>query len=109
MNIVIFQPDGVGGCVQWHTPMFLKGAPQLNYRLLRQSEGAMGPSSFLVADDATIAQLTQRTLEEGENWCDLSRGMGRETEEENGNLVSHMTDETNNRGFWKHYKTVMVA
>lgn len=107
MNIVIFQPEAVGGCVQWHTPMLLKGAEQLNYRLLRQSEGAMGPASFLVADDATIAQLTQRTLEQGQPWCDLSRGMGREVEEPNGNLVSHMTDETNNRGFWKHYKKVM--
>ena len=69
----------------------------------------MGPTSFLVADDATIAQLTQRTLEEGEPWCDLSRGMNREVEEPNGNLVSHMTDETNNRGFWKHYKEVMAT
>ena len=42
-------------CVQWHTPMFLKGVPEFNKPLLRQSEAAMGPGSFLLPEDVTIA------------------------------------------------------
>ena len=59
MNIVIMQPVGVNECIQWHTPMFLKGVPEFNTRLLRQSEAAMGPASFLTSDDATIASRNQ--------------------------------------------------
>lgn len=107
MNIVIFQPISATESVQWHTPMFLKGAPELNFRLLRQSEGALGPASFLVADDASVAERTQRALHSGQPWCDLSRGNEREWTDEIGVRVSHMTDETTNRGFWSQYKKQM--
>ena len=33
--------------------------------------------------------------------------MQRETISDSGNLVSHYTDETPNRGFWRHYAKVM--
>jgi phenylpropionate dioxygenase-like ring-hydroxylating dioxygenase large terminal subunit len=76
MNIVIFQPVRVDESVQWHTPLFLKGAPELNARLLRQSEGAMGPTSFLIPEDATIAARNQLGLQARDpQWLELSRGL----------------------------------
>ena len=107
MNIVIFQPLAVDKSVQWHTPMLLERAEGLDFRLLRQSEGALGPASFLVADDASIAERTQQALEAGDPWCDLSRGLNREEIDDRGVRSSHMTDETSNRGFWQHYLRVM--
>lgn len=109
MNIVIFQPVSANTSIQWATPMFLKGARELDFRLLRQCEGALGPSSFLLADDASIAERSQKALLSGTPWCDLSRGLEREKPNDDGVLAGHMTDETSNRGFWTHYKQVMTA
>jgi len=106
---VIFQPTGTNSAVQWSTPMFLDGAPELDFKLLRQSEGALGPAAFLLADDATIAERAQKALLSGDPWCDLSRGLNRETSDEDGVITSHMTDETSNRGFWFHYRDVMMG
>jgi phenylpropionate dioxygenase-like ring-hydroxylating dioxygenase large terminal subunit len=109
MNIVIFQPTSVNSCVQWSTPMFLKGVPELNFKLLRQSEGALGPAAFLLADDATIAERAQKALQAGTPWCDLSRGIDREIVREDGVKESRMSDETSNRGFWHHYRSMMLG
>jgi len=109
MNIVIFQPTGTHSCVQWSTPMFLKGVPELNFKLLRQSEGALGPAAFLLADDATIAERAQKALQAGTPWCDLSRGIDREIVRPDGVKESRMSDETSNRGFWHHYRSVMLG
>jgi phenylpropionate dioxygenase-like ring-hydroxylating dioxygenase large terminal subunit len=109
MNIAIFQPISVNESVQWHTPLFLKGAPELNVRLLRQSEGAMGPASFLLPEDATIAARNQTGLHARQpEWLDLSRGLRREYVDQEGRIVSHMTDETTNRALWRHYKKIMT-
>ncbi|HYB40991.1 MAG TPA: Rieske 2Fe-2S domain-containing protein [Candidatus Methylomirabilis sp.] len=109
-NIAIVQPLGVEECVHWHTPMFLKGVPEFNRRLLRQSEGAMGPASFLMPEDLTVASRNQvglraRALE----WLELSRGLNREHVDAEGRRVSHVTDETTNRAFWQHYRRLMSA
>jgi len=110
MNIVIMQPVGVNECIHWHTPMFLKGVPEFNTRLLRQSEAAMGPASFLTSDDATIASRNQVGLEaRSPEWLDIGRGLHREESDGEGRRVSHLTDETTNRAFWHHYRTVMSA
>ena len=85
------------------------GLEELKKKPARQSEGALGPASFLLADDASIAERAQKALGAGTPWCDLSRGLNRETEDTDGVKTSHMTDETSNRGFWHHYRDVMMG
>jgi phenylpropionate dioxygenase-like ring-hydroxylating dioxygenase large terminal subunit len=106
--LVMIQPLSVGETINWHTPMYLKGVPEeLNNRIMRQGEVAIGPSSFLTADDAIIAERQWRALRDSPGWLDISRGATREQQRADGAVVSHYTDETPNRGFWKHYASVM--
>ncbi len=108
--LVMIQPLGVGETVNWHTPLYMKGVPDaVNRRILRQGEVAMGPSSFLTADDAIIAERQWRALQGAPGWLDLSRGAHRETVTNEGVVQSHYTDETSNRGFWEHYKSLFAA
>jgi fatty-acyl-CoA synthase len=51
LNILVIQPKAVGETLQYQTPVLLKGAPDMNKRILRNSEGAMGPAGGLIADD----------------------------------------------------------
>jgi len=109
MNIVMFQPISANECVQWHTPMLLEGVPDsLNQRIIRQSEAALGPSAFLLADDGVISERQQVALQGESAWLDLSRGLNRE-QEKDGVIHGHISDETTNRGFWKHYQKIMLA
>jgi len=108
--LVMIQPLSVGETVNWHTPLLLKDVPDaLNQRILRQGEVAMGPSAFLTADDAIIAERQWRALAGSPGWLDISRGADRESAKPEGVVESHYTDETSNRGFWNHYKSLFPA
>jgi nitrite reductase/ring-hydroxylating ferredoxin subunit len=108
-NIAIVEPVTVGECVHWHTPMFWKGVPELNRRLLRMAEAGMGPASFLMPDDLTVAARNQLGLQaRTAPWLLLGRGLNREVIDAEGRAVSHVTDETTNRGLWRHYRAVMT-
>ena len=108
LNVVFYYPVSANECVQLYTPMSLKGAPEVNKRALHQTEGAVGPASFLIPEDVIIAERNQAGLSAGgQEWVDLSRGMHREYEED-GLLVSHMSDETVNRGFWRRHREEML-
>ncbi|HVZ46489.1 MAG TPA: Rieske 2Fe-2S domain-containing protein [Ramlibacter sp.] len=108
-NIVIFQPISADESVQWHTAMLFEGADaSMNARALRQSEGALGPSSFLLADDAVIFERLQSAGRGRAGWLDLSRGLNRE-EEAQGIRTGYATDETSTRAFWRQYQKVMKA
>jgi len=109
-NVAIVQPVGVEECVHWHTPIFFKGVPQLNGRLLRQSEAGMGPASFLMPEDLAIAARNQAGLHARHaGWLALTRGLNREHVDAEGRTVSHVTDETINRALWTHYRAVMTG
>jgi len=109
-NIAIVEPVSVGECVHWHTPMFLKGAAQFNGRLLRMAEAGMGPASFLMPEDLTVASRNQAGLHaRTAEWLLLGRGLNREYMDDQGRIVSHVTDETTNRALWQHYRAVMTA
>jgi len=109
-NVAIVQPVSVEECVHWHTPIFFTGVPQLNGRLLRQSEAGMGPASFLMPEDLAIAARNQAGLHARHaGWLALTRGLNREHVDAEGRTVSHVTDETLNRALWKHYRAVMTG
>jgi phenylpropionate dioxygenase-like ring-hydroxylating dioxygenase large terminal subunit len=113
MNLAVIEPVGAGETIHYHTPLLLDGVDAaFNDRVLRQSEAAMGPASFFLPDDAVIAERMQQGLQVGrgtaDGWIDLSRGAGRERRDAMGR-VGHVSDETTNRGFWRHYRSVMTA
>ena len=106
--IVMIQPVDVGHTLNCHAPLLLKGAPdEVNMRILRQGEVAMGPSSFLTSDDSIIAERQWRALRGVPGWLDLTRGLNREHRREDGVVEGHYTDEAPNRGFWQHYASLM--
>jgi len=113
MNLAIIQPVGPDETIHYHTPLLLDGVEaSFNRRVLRQSEAAMGPASFFLPDDAVIAERMQQGFRAGRlpvhGWVDLGRGARRERRDAAGK-VGHVSDETTNRGFWQHYRAVMMA
>lgn len=79
MNVAFFYPLNAEESIQWHTPMFLKGEPEPNTRLLHQSEAAMGPASFLLPEDVAIASRNQAGLmAQRPEWLELGRSQHRE-------------------------------
>jgi nitrite reductase/ring-hydroxylating ferredoxin subunit len=108
-NIAIVEPVSVEECVHWHTPMFWKGVPEFRSRLLRMAEAGMGPASFLMPEDLTVAARNQLGLHaRTAGWLELARGLNREFVDA-GRTVSHVTDETTNRALWHHYRSVMAG
>jgi phenylpropionate dioxygenase-like ring-hydroxylating dioxygenase large terminal subunit len=110
MNIIFIEPVGPGESIAYTTPVLLEGAEELNQRTLRRCEGALGPAGFLIADDAEIAELTQRGLNNMQpEWIELTRGIDQEEVREDGSRIAGLMDETGQRGFWRHYRNVMAA
>lgn len=102
--VTMIQPLAVNRAVNWHTPLYLKDVPEeVNRRILRQGEVALGPSAFLLADDAIIAERQWLALDGAPGWLETSRGRNREQVSESGIRASHYTDETPQRGFWRRY------
>jgi phenylpropionate dioxygenase-like ring-hydroxylating dioxygenase large terminal subunit len=120
LNLAIVEPVAPGVTIHHHTAVLLEGVDEsFNRRLLRQSEAALGPASFIVPDDAVTAERMQRgfaaasALSRGARdkaWIDLSRGLEREAvAPASGARAGHVTDETTNRGFWRRYREMMEA
>jgi len=107
MNLARIEPLSASETVHHHTPLLLGGvAESFNTRVLRQSEAAMGPAGFLLPDDATASERMQVSFAGTGGWMDLSRGLRREVLD-GTDRVGHVSDETVNRGFWRHYREVM--
>lgn len=110
MNIMVIEPVSLTESVQYTCPVFLDGADELNERTLRRCEGAMGPAGFLIADDAEIGEHTQAGVTNIEpEWINLSRGLGKEEIMPDGVRLAGLMDETSQRGFWNHYREVMMG
>jgi phenylpropionate dioxygenase-like ring-hydroxylating dioxygenase large terminal subunit len=109
LNVAIVEPVGPGATVHRHTAVLFDGVDEaFNRRLLRQSEAAMGPAGFIVPDDAVTAERMHAAFAAGRGWIDLSRGLERETVDERGRRRAQVSDETTNRAFWRHYRSVMA-
>lgn len=117
MNVAIIEPVSTNEMVHRHTAVQLDGVDDaFNRRLRRQSEAAMGPAGFIVADDAVTAERIQMAMprtgpDHGDaverGWIDMSRGAKREEPGGQGQRQALVSDETTNRGFWWQYRQVM--
>jgi phenylpropionate dioxygenase-like ring-hydroxylating dioxygenase large terminal subunit len=110
IQVFVIQPVSAGECVQYSTAVQLKGAPELNRRMVSQSVGSVGPAGMLLADDTEMYERNQRGVAMLQpEWLDLRRGLHRERRDERGLKVGTATDETAMRGFWSHYLSLMEA
>ena len=110
IQVFNIQPVAVNECVQYSTAVQLKGAAELNKRMVSQSIGSVGPAGMLLADDTEMYERNQRGVETlAPEWLDVRRGLHREETDQNGFTIGTATDEVGMRGFWSHYKTLMEA
>lgn len=114
--IAIVEPVSPGEMIHHHTSVQFDGADEaFNERLLRQTEAAVGPASFITTDDAITAERIQAGVSgtdrswssTSRGWIDLSRGLHREEINDDGVRSSDASDETTNRGFWYRYLDAM--
>jgi fatty-acyl-CoA synthase len=110
VTVFVIQPLAVDLSVQHATAIQLKGAPDMNARLLSQCVASVGPAGMLLADDTEMYERNQDGLAvRNPEWLDLSRGLHRETVDERGLRTGRATDESAMRGFWRHYRELMTA
>jgi fatty-acyl-CoA synthase len=110
IQLFVIQPLSAGECIQHSTAVQLKGAGELNRRMISQSVGSVGPAGMLLADDTEMYERNQRGVAMlAPEWLDLRRGLHRERVDERGLRVGTATDETGMRGFWSHYRALMQA
>ena len=90
-------------------PFALSGAPDKhNEERLNGYERFFGPSSFGSPDDVEIFALNQEGLQASAvDWLILERGMSREQVVDEVDRTSHVTDETPQREFYRHWLTLM--
>jgi phenylpropionate dioxygenase-like ring-hydroxylating dioxygenase large terminal subunit len=108
MNIMTVEPLAPGETIAYTTPAMIPGMPEMNRRMLRRTEGAMGPAGFLIADDGEIGARNQLGLAaRNPEWIVLARGLATDIADETG-LVNHdKSAETPQRGFWRHWAAVL--
>jgi phenylpropionate dioxygenase-like ring-hydroxylating dioxygenase large terminal subunit len=109
IQLFVLQPLAVDQTVQHVTAVQLKGAPDMNRRLLQQTIGSVGPAGLLLADDSEMYERNQRGVQAlTPEWLVLKRGLHRERAD-NGYIVGDATDEVSQRGIWRHYREVMAS
>lgn len=108
IQVFVIQPLAADQCIQHSTAVQLKGADELNKRMVSQSIGSVGPAGMLLADDTEMYERNQRGVAmQQPEWLDLRRGLHREEVDDRGLTVGTATDETGMRGFWAHYRELM--
>lgn len=108
MNLMVVEPLGPGETIAHTTPALLKGAPEMNRKMIRRTEGAMGPAGFLIADDGEIGARNQLGLvAEEPEWVLLSRGLHTDEPDGQGQVNRDKSAETPQRGFWRHWAEVI--
>lgn len=108
MHVMMVEPLAADDSIQYTAPIALVGAEEVNQRVLRNAEGAMGPAGFLIADDAEMGERNQLGLEARQpQWVILARGFSSERDEERGVTSYDRTSETPQRAMWNHYKKCM--
>jgi len=105
----VIQPVSVDETVISYYPTLLKGAPEeLNQRRLSETYLIHGPAGRVAPDDFEAYERNQFGFKARVNeWLLLRRGLHREMHA-NGGVAGHETDETTQRGIWRHYRDVMT-
>ena len=90
-------------------PSLLKGAPdEINTMRIRQYEAFYSPHGGGIHDDVEMFnRVTEGLRCTLDPWLIFQRGLHRETVDEDGVRVGQCTDETSQRGQWRHWKSVM--
>lgn len=109
----VIQPLSVEETVVSYYPALLKGAPEeINRRRLTETYLIHGPAGRVAPDDIEAYERNQVGFRARVNeWLVLRRGLHRETKDKrggNGGIAGHETDETTQRGIWRHYRDVMM-
>jgi fatty-acyl-CoA synthase len=108
IQLFVLQPLAVDETVQHVTAIQLKGAPDINSRMLHQTIGSVGPAGLLLADDSEMYERNQRGVQaRAPEWLVLKRGLDRERLDADGLTIGDATDEVPQRGIWRHYRTLM--
>jgi phenylpropionate dioxygenase-like ring-hydroxylating dioxygenase large terminal subunit len=104
------EPVGVGRSHLYQHPALLEGAPDaINEQRLSRHEAAYGPAGFVLSDDIEMFARNQRIVAANpDHVLKISRGLHRETTDEHGAVVSHVTDETGIRDMWRNYLRYMA-
>ena len=109
IQMFVIQPVAVDESIQHVTALQFKGGEDINRRLRQQTMGSVGPAGFLLADDTEMYERNHRGSKiRDPEWLVLSRGLHRERRDENGFRIAHSTDETTQRGIWRHYLKLMT-
>ena len=109
IQLFVIQPISVDESIQHVTALQFKGGEDINRRLRQQTMGSVGPAGFLLADDTEMYERNHRGSKiRDPEWLVLTRGLHRERLDENGFRIAHSTDETTQRGIWRHYLTLMT-
>jgi phenylpropionate dioxygenase-like ring-hydroxylating dioxygenase large terminal subunit len=108
-DIRTIQPVSSTVSYMYHYPVLLKGAPpEINSQRLRLHESAYGPAGSFGPDDVETFERIQLALQARVNdWVVLRRGLQREHLDEEGMLISHITDEISQRAIWRNYLELM--
>jgi fatty-acyl-CoA synthase len=107
----IIQPVSVNETNIYYYPTMLKGAPdEMNQRRLAETYLIHGPAGRVAPDDFEAYERNQVGFQARVNeWLVLRRGLHREHREDAGTIAGNETDETTQRGIWRHYREVMRA
>jgi fatty-acyl-CoA synthase len=80
---------------------------EINRRRLNETYLIHGPAGRVAPDDVEAYERNQAGFQARVNeWLVLRRGLHREVAA-NGGVAGHETDETTQRGIWRHYREVM--
>jgi phenylpropionate dioxygenase-like ring-hydroxylating dioxygenase large terminal subunit len=104
----VIQPVSVNETNLCYFPTMLKGAPaEINQRRLTETYVIHGPAGRVAPDDIEAYERNQVGFQARVNeWLVLRRGLHREVKED-GSIAGRETDETTQRGIWRHYREVM--
>lgn len=110
-HIRVVQPVSAGHTHSYYFPVMLKGAPdEINDARLSDHEFMFGSAGFVSPDDVEIMERNQigmRAHGNDNDWLYIGRGLHRERLLANGARGGMTRDETQLRGFWRHYVSLM--